>query len=121
MKTSTVLRAAIIALILSLGTNLAWAQHGGGRGGGFHHGMAMGSSWQHPGMPHDHFHGHFIIVGGPFFWYPPYYDPAYYMLYNPGVYVTPDPNYSYYCRDPVGYYPNVQSCPDGWLRLAPGQ
>jgi hypothetical protein len=29
------------------------------------------------------------------------------------------PGYWYYCEDPKGYYPYVESCPQGWRRVAP--
>src|ERR1700686_201575 len=25
----------------------------------------------------------------------------------------------WYCRDPAGYYPDVQTCPSGWLQVVP--
>ncbi|TMH19857.1 MAG: hypothetical protein E6H64_11715 [Betaproteobacteria bacterium] len=28
-------------------------------------------------------------------------------------------DYSYYCPDPAGYYPQVQTCAQGWLRVVP--
>jgi hypothetical protein len=28
-------------------------------------------------------------------------------------------NYWHYCRNPEGYYPYIQKCPDGWLQVAP--
>ena len=28
-------------------------------------------------------------------------------------------NYWYYCADPAGYYPYVQSCPRGWMQVVP--
>jgi hypothetical protein len=30
-----------------------------------------------------------------------------------------DAEYSYYCPDPAGYYPQVQTCAKGWLRVLP--
>jgi coproporphyrinogen III oxidase-like Fe-S oxidoreductase len=29
------------------------------------------------------------------------------------------PGYWHYCREPEGYYPQVQECPDGWETVAP--
>ena len=31
----------------------------------------------------------------------------------------PRAEYSYYCPDPAGYYPQVATCPKGWLRVVP--
>jgi hypothetical protein len=25
----------------------------------------------------------------------------------------------YYCRNPAGYYPYVERCPDGWVKVPP--
>lgn len=33
--------------------------------------------------------------------------------------IAKEPNAKYYCPD-FGYYPSVQSCPNGWLRVVPG-
>jgi hypothetical protein len=30
-----------------------------------------------------------------------------------------DPNYWYYCENPKGYYPYVQNCPGGWMKVVP--
>lgn len=105
----------------------AHPSHGGGspsRGGGYyHHGGGHGS------------HGGVEVYYGPGFWWPyPYYYPYYpsYPYYPPRVieersvdiYVEPVPqpektNYWYYCRDPRGYYPHVNTCPSGWIKIAP--
>lgn len=37
----------------------------------------------------------------------------------PPAYTPPPQNYWYYCQDPEGYYPQVQSCPEGWMRVVP--
>ncbi|MBF0264015.1 MAG: hypothetical protein HQL46_01995 [Gammaproteobacteria bacterium] len=28
-------------------------------------------------------------------------------------------NYWYYCKDPEGYYPQVEACPKGWMQVVP--
>jgi len=75
----------------------------------------------------------FVGVGaGPAFWWGPpypywgYYPPAYYyppppvVVQAPPVYVEqPTQSYWYYCRSANAYYPNVQSCPEAWLKVAP--
>lgn len=32
---------------------------------------------------------------------------------------SPQSQYSYYCPDPAGYYPQVPTCAKGWLRVVP--
>ena len=68
----------------------------------------------------NHFgrHSRVIILGGPFF-EPPICYAAPYVVQNPPVYVAPGVGYSYYCTDPSGYYPEIQDCPSGWLRVIP--
>jgi hypothetical protein len=72
-------------------------------------------------------------------WYPwyPYYYP-YYSYYPYYPYYAPAPtvaveqqpqqytdsgeqqsDYWYYCQNPQGYYPYVQSCPGGWMKVVP--
>lgn len=123
--------SATVALILVFASGAALAQHGGFHGGfgghGGFHGPAAGM--QGAGGPHvDARHGFrrfrdyrgfgLFVVGAPLFWSPYYYDPAYF--YPDGtLYVAPGGNYSFYCNNPVGYYPDVPSCPSGWLRVIP--
>lgn len=140
MKTKAVF-VWLAALMLALGCNLAGARDGGsfGNGGGFH---GNGGGFQghqhfdnhrdghmsgrfhdgrfHGGRFHD-FHGRgLFIVGGPFFWDPYFYGAAVYPYNSELIYVPAGgADYSYYCRDPVGYYPDIQRCPSGWLQVAP--
>jgi len=59
--------------------------------------------------------------------YPYTYEPYSYDAYPSGTYIeqnapTPSPargDYSYYCPDPAGYYPQVRTCAKGWLRVVP--
>ncbi|MDL1866348.1 hypothetical protein FBR06_03665 [Betaproteobacteria bacterium PRO4] len=75
--------------------------------------------------------------------YPPsryYYSPVYpSVIYPPVVVVPPNPpvyiqqqpvrpvsppestptNYWYYCENPAGYYPQVERCPGGWIKVPP--
>jgi hypothetical protein len=119
--------------------------HGGGswQGGGSWHG---GNNWN-GGNWHGG-HTRFVIgvgFGAPFWgwgWWPGYYYPGYYPAYPAypysyqpysydtypsGTYIeqnAPAPNparsdYSYYCPDPAGYYPEVRACAKGWLRVVP--
>jgi hypothetical protein len=78
-------------------------------------------------------------------WYPYYYPYPYYGAYypyyypyypspvvvrEPAVYVqqpapaepapAPEPSaYWYYCQSAQAYYPNVPSCPEAWIKVAP--
>jgi hypothetical protein len=133
-----------VALLL-VGASLAEARPGG-RGGG--HGVARGhapSSSHAHSRPYSHSHarphyGARVVVGvpyyhpyrryyyaGPAFYYaaPAYVAPAYYASPPAPVYVEqpqaqPEaPSYWYYCPSARGYYPQVQSCPEGWTRVAP--
>ena len=65
----------------------------------------------------------------------PYYDAAPYSYYpsdsgypDQGNYIQRDmssgappsePQYQYYCPEPAGYYPQLQSCPKAWLKVVP--
>jgi hypothetical protein len=102
--------------------------HGSGhyRGGGYYHGPRFsysGNIWIGPGWG---------PWWGPGWGYPYYYSYPYYPYYQPPVinqqqspvYVEPAPqqeeqNYWYYCPNPQGYYPYVQQCPKGWLKVIP--
>ena len=113
--------------------------HGGG--GGWHGGHF------HDGRFH-HFHTNFgVFIGAPAFWWgAPYYLYHYpYSYYDgsdawpfygdpgPTTYIQQDSEtaaqssagqssgaeYQYYCTDPAGYYPQVQNCAKGWLKVVP--
>lgn len=113
--------------------------HGGGNfhGGGFHgggnfHGGHFGGGFRGHGFHGRGFRGFgSVVIGAPFFWPGYYYDypaysyydsPSYYDDYPTQVYVEPpasaQPQVQYYCPD-TGYYPTVQTCPQGWLRVVP--
>ena len=79
-------------------------------------------------------HGHFVFgtniwlgpgYWGPGPWYPYYYSPPPVVVQQQQpVYVEPAPapqqtNYWFYCQNPQGYYPYVQQCPAGWMRVVP--
>src|SRR5215813_1987408 len=105
---------ALSLLIVSTGPIVAGGHGGGGHG---HHGF------------HGHFHGHGVIVAGPWWgpwWgYPPYYYPPYY--YPPQVVVQPAPvivdeqpqSYWYYCPSAKAYYPTAPTCPEVWIKVPP--
>ncbi len=77
-----------------------------------------------------------FYIGGPAYWGAwgfPYYAPGAYAVTTPVVieqeatYYTQAPaqagaattSYWYYCTDPAGYYPYVQSCSKGWIPVVP--
>lgn len=102
---------------------------------------SRGSYTRYVGPRHgSHFSGSVWIGPGwgyydPFY-YPYYYNyPAYPYYYSPPTvvvpqepqeYISPDTQqeeeggqYWYYCRKPQGYYPYVERCPGGWLKVVP--
>lgn len=90
---------------------------------------APGYAWPHRGR------GSVFIGVGPAFWwgppypyysYPPYYyPPAQVIVEEPPIYVQQaplppaTPVYWYYCPSALGYYPQVQSCPEPWVKVPP--
>lgn len=118
---------AAFALATSAGATSA-QMHGGG---GFHgDGGAHGGGF-HGGGFHGRSHGS-IFLGAPIIVAPGYYPYGYAYPYADvpfSAYGDPDAagtepqesgsNYWYYCRNPAGYYPAVQTCPSGWLQVVP--
>jgi hypothetical protein len=96
----------------------------------------LAEAWGRHGFRH-HFGHHRFFVGttvfvGPGFWGPPWWDPYWYPpAYQPPVVIQQQPqvyvqqsqpavaSYWYYCADAKAYYPYVQQCPAGWLRVVP--
>ncbi len=93
-----------------------------------------------PAAPSDAWRGHrrggvFIGVGPafwwgppyPYYWYPPpyYYPPAQVIVEQPSMYIQQgtapqaSPAYWYYCPDAQEYYPQVQTCPEPWVKVPP--
>ena len=81
--------------------------HDGSRadGGGFHGGGGF-----HDG---DRFHGR-VFIGPPII-----FGPGYYPYNYSYPYADDSSSYQWYCGDPSGYYPDVQTCPSGWLQVVP--
>jgi opacity protein-like surface antigen len=140
--------AAAAALALGMVPIAASAQShnhgssGGGGGGGWHgaSGWHGGGGW-HGGPRFG------LSLGFPafYYWGPGYYPYAYaypypYTYYDGGSYDDGAPQtyiqrdtgdavapaappqasrYSYYCTNPAGYYPQVGSCPSGWMTVVP--
>jgi hypothetical protein len=123
-------RIMLIALLVVTTHTLSASADGGGHGGHGHGGHGHGGhggSWS----------GSIGVTVGPWWpwWGGPYY-PYYYPYYpaypqpsviireSPDLYVEPapqpvKPRYWYYCPDARGYYPDVRSCPQGWLKVVP--
>ena len=115
--------------------------HGGGNGwhggSGWHHSGGHGGSHfgVFVGFPAFYWGGYYPYSYYPYYGYPYYGYPAYYpapVYADPGptTYIeqdddgvtqapAPGGSYSYYCTDPAGYYPQVQNCAKGWLRVVP--
>jgi hypothetical protein len=62
----------------------------------------------------------------PYYPYAPYYPyypaPAVVVPQQPQVYVQQnqqESDYWYYCQNPQGYYPYINSCPGGWMKVVP--
>jgi hypothetical protein len=86
-------------------------------------------------MPGEaHFRGNIWIgpVWGPGYWGPSYAYPYSYPYYTPPPVVIqqepqeyiqqappPKERFWYYCPDPQGYYPKVEKCPKGWMKVVP--
>lgn len=123
------------ALMLLLSCDFAAARGDSSFGGGFHSGgggfHSNGGGGGNRGVEshHDGMHrfGRFndfrgrglIIIGDPFFWSPYFYDWTLYPATSELIYEQPGASFSYYCTNPAGYYPDIQHCPPGWLRVVP--
>jgi hypothetical protein len=121
--------------------------HGGWRGGGGHGGWQGGhGGWRGGtrigigfGFPGFYWGGwgYPYYAGYPYYSSYPYYAAYPYSYSDEPVYGEPGPStyiqrdsapqgsqgsagqYSYYCPDPAGYYPQLQNCPKGWLKVVP--
>jgi len=113
----------------------AGGYHGsaGYQGGGSYHG---GSYYGHGGNNgHGNSYNFGLSIGpgwggwGPGWWGPPAY--PYYPYYSsPPVVIGQQPQvyaqqnqqesgYWFYCQNPQGYYPYINSCPGGWMKVVP--
>jgi hypothetical protein len=130
-----VLLSLLTGLVVAGVANACYAQHhGGGFHGpssGFHGGSFQRGGFHDGGFHHFHhgcFHSRFaFFIAAPFFWGPGYYPyglpysypvTSYDYLEAAPPYAPQQRDYWYYCPD-QGYYPSVQTCPKGWLRVVP--
>lgn len=113
------------------------ARHGGGGAQGGEAGSHGNRGNWHRGGDRGRHHGgprfgFGLALGAPLWWGPGYYPYPYYAPYyyapaystfyaEPGAirYVERDPGYRYYCTEPAGFYPEVQTCPKAWLKVVP--
>ena len=122
---------AVLALVLGAagvaGARGGWHGHRGWHGGGRGH----GGYWYPAFRVVVPFYYGAGPLWGPGWWGPPYRAYAYPPYAYPPVggtvvvqpqapaYVQQEPQYWYYCRDPEGYYPYIESCPSGWMTVVP--
>src|SRR5262245_8606776 len=134
MKKLGALVVLVVALVLGLGASsfaLADGRHGG-HGSSHKHfvsrrvggtrvfvGVVVGQAFVYP-----------VYNYPPPFYYPPVvYTPPPVFVQEPPVFVqqpqpAPAPSlqaevYWYYCPSAKGYYPNVQHCPEPWVKVPP--
>lgn len=113
-----------------------WGRGGGGWGGGSRVGIYLGSpfGFNYGYSPYSFYGAPFY--GSPYYSPPPTYypqvqqqpviyierraDPVAPLLENPASSAVNDQNsWWYYCAAPNAYYPYINKCPGGWLRVAP--
>jgi len=113
---------ALAALLLAISASVpAYARghhgHHGGNvrfSGGVWLGPGWGATWPVPYYPSYY----------PYYRYP-YYAPRVIVEEGPQEFISRDNqekeegNYWYYCRKPEGYYPYINKCPGGWMKVVP--
>ena len=137
--------SAVFAAVLVGSVGTASAQMHGGAGG-WHGGRFHDGGLSHHERFHHHTKSG-LFLGVPAFWwgapyYPDYYPASRYdgsfalpaygepgpMTYIQqgstttvwsGAAQTGGGEYSYYCTEPAGYYPQVKNCANGWLKIVP--
>ena len=107
--------------------------HGGGHWGGHHDdhthvfvgvGTWWGPGWWGPGWWAPGWWGPNYAYYG-YGYYPPYYaPPPPATVAEPPVYVERPPvshtaGFWYFCESAGGYYPNVETCPEPWVKVPP--
>ncbi|MDT8364669.1 MAG: hypothetical protein RQ714_08525 [Nitrosomonas sp.] len=93
---------------------------------------AYGSYYRRPYYRGGYFSSGFYQPAWPVPVYPYPYPPVIIVPATPPVYIQqpviiqPSPpavvtrsNYWHYCEQPAGYYPQVESCPGGWIQVPP--
>jgi len=124
-KTLCILIAATALIFISAFDEYAYGDGGHHHGGGHYYGTRI---WIGPGWGPWWGPGWGPGWGAPYYPYSPYYYPYYTpspgFQQEPSTYIqqAPAPEqqlYWYFCADPQGYYPYVQKCPKGWMKVVP--
>lgn len=89
----------------------------GYRGGYYGHGYHGNPYWWGPALGFGVGLGLGVLLAPPTYYAPS--PPVIIQQVPPPVYVQPEQNYWFYCQNPQGYYPNVNSCPGGWMKVVP--
>lgn len=114
-----VIGVTLAAMALLVGSALPGHAWGGGYGG--YHGYGhYGHGFGHYGHGYGHYgygYGHYGYGYGYPYRYYSYAAPEV-SPQEPTVYVQQQA-YWYYCENAKAYYPHVQQCPSGWVRVAP--
>ncbi len=100
------------------GSHRHHGHHGFGHHGFRHHGFG-----HHGFGHHGHHGGHFSFWLGPL-WYPYHHETAVIVEGRTGYVERPASaaaaeSWWYYCESAGGYYPDVASCPKGWVKIPP--
>jgi hypothetical protein len=137
----TLIMSLLVGMSASGAASAAWDGHGGGHGGGRWHGGARVGIYVGAPIRFNYGYYPYSYYGAPFYG-TPYYSsaPAYYppvqsapMIYTersdiPQINSHEAPinsaqvaqgDWWYFCADAKAYYPYVNQCPEGWLRVAP--
>ena len=120
------------------GISLHWGHRhrgwGHGYGHGYGYGYGHGGYWARPGWGPSYGGPPAVVFAPPVVYSAPLYaqPPVVYSPPHPQFYIERGdgqppavaqqqlpPGFWYYCRDPAGYYPQVQSCGGGWEQVAP--
>ena len=114
----------VVLMLLFAGAGTVQAdRHGGGYGGGHGGGYYRGWDW----LPF--WFGVTAIATLPYY-LAPRNPPQTVIIQQPAreaEYVQPPPplaqtvvqHYWYYCQNPMGYYPYVKECQNGWMKVVP--
>ena len=140
MGLSLTLIVTLLVGVSSSRVSFAVGHGGGGRGGGGWHGGARVGVYL--GVPFGFNYGYYpySYYGSPYYgspyyapvpaYYPPMQSAPIYTEQNDGPQISPQAaprnssqdaqgSWWYYCVDSKTYYPYVNQCPGGWLRVAP--
>ena len=100
MKRSATIAVLVVGLLLvTVVPSFAWWHRG----------------WWGPPYPFWYGPSYFVVAAAPVVVTPPP------VVESPPVFVEPEPaqSYWYYCQSARAYYPNVQSCPEAWVKVPP--